>query len=104
MQRGVEGPRSRRRRARGQALARPGLKEIMCALCGAFGIADHWTDDAGEQSLGAVRQRRVAVANRFLAPYGLTLAGWADRFTLTSRTGGSLGIDNFGALWPGAEK
>jgi len=76
----------------------------MCALCGAFGIADHWTDDAGEQSLGAVRQRRVAVANRFLAPYGLTLAGWADRFTLTSRTGGSLVIDNFGALWSAAEK
>jgi hypothetical protein len=76
----------------------------MCGLCGAFGIADHWTDDAGEQSIGAARQRRVAVANRVLAPYGLALAEWADRFTLTSRTGGSLVIDNFGALWPAAEK
>ncbi len=76
----------------------------MCGLCGAFGIADHWTDDAGEQFMGAARQRRVAAANRFLAPYGLALAGWADRFTLTSRTGGALVIDNFGALWPAAEK
>src|ERR1700674_4995714 len=76
----------------------------MCALFGAFGIADHWTDDAGVQSIGAARQRRAAAANRFLAPYGLALAEWADRFTLTSRTGGSLVIDNFGALWPAAEK
>ena len=54
--------------------------------------------------MGAARQRRIVVANRFLAPYGLALAGWADRFTLTSRTGGSLVIDSFGGLWPAAEK
>src|ERR1700736_4729637 len=76
----------------------------MCALCGAFGIADHWTDAACAQPLGPPRQRRVAVANRLRAADGLMLAGWADRFTLTSRTGGSLVIDNFGALWPAAEK
>jgi len=75
----------------------------MCALCGAFGISEHWSDDAGERSMGAARQHRIAVANRFLAPQGLTLAGWADRFTLTSRTGGSLVVDNLGALWPAAE-
>jgi hypothetical protein len=76
----------------------------MCALCGAFGIVEHWSDDTGERSLGAARQHRAAVANRFLAPYGLALAGWANRFTLLSRTGGSVVIDNFGALWPAAEK
>jgi hypothetical protein len=76
----------------------------MCALCGAFGITEHWSDDAGERSMGAARQHRIAAASRFLGPYGLALAGWADRFTLSSRTGGSVVIDNFGALWPAAEK
>jgi len=76
----------------------------MCALCGAFGIAEHWTDETGGRPTAAARQHRVAVANRFLAPYGLTLAEWADRFTLTSNTGGSLVVDNFGGLWPAAEK
>jgi len=76
----------------------------MCALCGAFGIAEHWTDDAGGPAMGARRQHRVAIANRFLALYGLTLSEWADRFTLTNRTGGTLVIDNFGTLWAAAEK
>jgi hypothetical protein len=76
----------------------------MCALCGAFGIAEHWSDETGGRPTAAASQHRVAVANRFLAPYGLTLAEWADRFTLTSNTGGSLVVDNFGALWPAAEK
>ena len=76
----------------------------MCALCGAFGIAEHWTDETGGRPAAAARQHRVAVANRFLAPYGLSLAEWADRFTLSSRTGGSLVIDNFGGLWLAAEK
>jgi hypothetical protein len=76
----------------------------MCALCGAFGIAEHWTDETGGRPTAAARQHRVAVANRFLAPYGLTLAEWADRFTLTSNTGGSLVVDNFGGLWRAAEK
>jgi hypothetical protein len=76
----------------------------MCALCGAFGIAEHWTDDAGARPAAATRQHRAAIANQFLSLYGLTLAEWADRFTLTSRTGGALVVDNFGALWPAAEK
>jgi hypothetical protein len=76
----------------------------MCALCGAFGIAEHWTDDTSGRLTAAARQHRVAVANRFLAPYGLTLAEWADRFTLTSNTGGAVVVDNLGGLWPAAEK
>jgi hypothetical protein len=76
----------------------------MCALCGAFGIAEHWTDDAGDVSVGAARQHRVAVANRFLSPFGLALSEWADRYTMTSRTGGMAVLDSFGALWPTAEK
>jgi hypothetical protein len=76
----------------------------MCALCGAFGIAEHWTDDTGDAPAGAARQHRVAVANRVLAPFGLALSPWADRYTLSSRTGGMTVIDSFGGLWPAAEK
>ena len=79
----------------------------MCALCGAFGVAEHWTDrPEGEISppAQAERRRRAAAANEFLAPYGLKLAEWGGRFTLQSRTGKTAVIDNFGALWPEAEK
>jgi hypothetical protein len=73
----------------------------MCGLCGAFGVAEHWTDGSASR---AEAQRRVLVGNRFLAPYGLRLAEWSGRFTLSARTGGSAVVDNFGALWPAAER
>ena len=76
----------------------------MCALCGAFGVAEHWSDAPTDAGAGAERQHRVAVANRALALYGLTLADWAGRYVLTSRTGASAVVDNFGALWPEAER
>lgn len=76
----------------------------MCALCGAFGVAEHWSDGAAQAFTGAERQHRVAVANRCLGPYGLTLSDWAGRYTLTARTGASTVVDNFGALWTEAER
>lgn len=78
----------------------------MCAFCGALGIAEHWTDEPGEAPApaAAARHYRVAVANRLLAGFGLTLSSWADRYTLTSRTGGMAVVDSFGGLWPAAEK
>jgi hypothetical protein len=76
----------------------------MCALCGAFGVAEHWSDGTARAARGAERQHRLAVANRCLVPFGLRLADWAGRYTLTSRTGGSAVVDNFGALWPAAER
>lgn len=76
----------------------------MCALCGAFGVAEHWSDGAAQAFTRAERQHRVAVANRCLGPYGLTLSDWAGRYILTGRTGASSIVDNFGALWPEAER
>jgi hypothetical protein len=77
----------------------------MCALCGAFGVAEHWADGGGESALSpfAARRGRADVANRVLSLYGLKLAVWGSRFTLTSRTGKTAVVDNFGTLWPLAE-
>jgi hypothetical protein len=74
----------------------------MCGLCGVFGVAEHWSD--GSTGSRADRQHRVAVGNRFVALFGLQLAEWSGRFTLTSQTGGSAVVDHFGSLWPEAER
>jgi hypothetical protein len=74
----------------------------MCGLCGVFGVAEHWTDGSGDSQ--AERQHRVAAGNDVLAVFGLRLAEWQDRYTLTGSTGGSAVVDNFGNLWPAAER
>ena len=78
----------------------------MCGLCGMFGVAEHWTDQAGDEAgrRAADRQHRVRVANLVLEPFGLRCADWQNRLTLTSRTGRSVVVDHLGALWPAAEK
>ena len=80
----------------------------MCALCGAFGVGEHWTDGAGGEAGRATpfaeRRARAAAANRVLGLYGLKLAEWGGRFTLASRTGKVAVVDHFGVLWPEAER
>lgn len=78
---------------------------MMCGFCGAFGAEDHWTGDPGtpDATPAAERQRRAAAANRVLGRYGLRLAPWGSRYTLSSRTGRSQLVDHYGALWPAAE-
>jgi hypothetical protein len=79
----------------------------MCALCGAFGVAEHWTDRPGEETSvppPAERRLRAAAANEILGLYGLKLSEWGGRFTLQSRTGKTAVVDNLGALWPEAER
>ena len=74
----------------------------MCGLCGIFGVSEHWTDSAEPSK--AERLHRVRIANEALAPFGLKVADWMNRLTLSSHTGKSAVIDNFGALWPMAER
>lgn len=79
----------------------------MCALCGAFGVADHWTDSpvtAAETTGRSERQWRAGVANRVLQLFGLKLGEWSGRFILSSRTGKQALVDHFGVLWPEAER
>jgi hypothetical protein len=74
----------------------------MCGLCGVFGVAEHWAD--GSAGSYAEKQHRVAVGNELLGAFGLRLAEWSGRYTLTGPTGGSAVVDNFGSLWPAAER
>jgi hypothetical protein len=74
----------------------------MCGLCGVFGVAEHWTD--GSAGSRADSQHRVAVGNDVVGVFGLRLAEWSGRYTLTGPTGGSAVVDNFGDLWPVAER
>jgi hypothetical protein len=74
----------------------------LCGLCGAFGVASHWTDGQGGGQ--AARRHRARVANAVLGLYGLTLRDWANRFTLQSRTGKTAIVDHLGAVWPTAER
>lgn len=87
----------------------------MCGLCGVLAPREHWTE-AGQDGEG-LQERRVAgtrrrerahqvrVANRVLAHYGLTLADWqGSSYVLSNRTGASVVIGHFGALWPSAER
>jgi hypothetical protein len=79
----------------------------MCALCGAFGTAEHWTDrpGAGDGPPPIVeRLKKADAANALLSIYGLKLSEWGGRYMLTSRTGKTAAVDHFGALWPAAEK
>ena len=78
----------------------------MCGLCGMFGVAEHWTEQSGaeNQQRRVDRQHRVRIANAVLELFGLRCADWQNRFTLASRTGRSMVVDNLGALWPAAEK
>jgi len=74
----------------------------MCGLCGVFGVSEHWTDASNNSR--AEGQHRVAVGNDILGVFGLKLAEWSGRYTLTGPTGGSAVVDNFGNLWPAAER
>jgi len=80
----------------------------MCGLCGAFGVADHWTGGgalmAGGRTPAAERQARARAANRILKPYGLALDEWAGRYTLKARNGKTAIVDHLGAIWPEAER
>lgn len=80
----------------------------MCALCGAFGVAEHWTDrlegDAAPLAPEVERQKKAAAANDLLALFDLKLATWGGRYTLSSRTGKVAVVEHFGVLWPAAER
>jgi hypothetical protein len=68
----------------------------MCALCGVL-LDDHWAEqDGGRRG----RAFRVALVDRVLGHYGLSLDDWAGRvYVLRDRKGRSVVVDNLGTLW-----
>jgi hypothetical protein len=82
----------------------------MGGLCGILGDATHWADGIprpGAPPASAVawqrrqdRRARVALANRVLRHYGLSMTDWQGRqFVLRSGTGASLIVTGLGDLW-----
>ena len=78
----------------------------MCGQCGKLGRGEHWTDRPGDGSnRRRERLKQVALLNRVLGAYGLTLSDWQGRsFLLGSRTGRTEVVDNLAALWPMAAR
>ncbi len=87
----------------------------MCSLCGILGGNEHWADavarpgvytrTADRTDRRRERARRVSIANRVLAAFGMTLSDWQGAsYLLSTRTGKTEIIDDLGHLWPAAER
>lgn len=73
----------------------------MCSLCNVLGN-EHWAElDGGRRS----RVFRVALLNRVLGHYGLSLGDWSGRiYVLRDRKGRSAVVNDLGSLWVEAER
>lgn len=88
----------------------------VCVLCGEMIMTVHWTDQpvhdmnyrsrtrivAGERQRERMRLRlrRVAIANKILGYYGLTLKEWnGSRYMLCDKKGTSKVIYDLGGMW-----
>lgn len=72
----------------------------MCALCGALGN-EHWADIGGDRRSRVVR---VALLDRVLAPFGLTVREWAGQLVLADRKGRAEVVEDLAGLWVVAER
>jgi hypothetical protein len=73
----------------------------MCSLCGVL-LSDHWAESEGGRR---ARLFRVALLNRVLVHFGLSLGDWSGRvYVLRDRTGRAVVVDNLGAVWAQAER
>lgn len=84
----------------------------MCGLCGVLGVQDHWSDTLGTQSetndLRIKRRRekarRIQLANRFLAFYGVKLTDWpGGGYKLSTATGRTVLLPHLAAFCPQVE-
>lgn len=87
----------------------------MCSLCGVLGAGEHWTDAAGGRGVFAgrdgqithrqERQRRVALANRVLAHYRLSLGDFSgQQYVLRTPTGRAAMVPDLVGMWGAAEQ
>jgi hypothetical protein len=86
----------------------------MCGLCGVLGAEGHWTDaSARPETFGDARMRtrrqerfeRIALANRILRHYRLTLGDFQGQsYVLRSATGRQELVPNLAGMWSAAEK
>lgn len=92
----------------------------MCVLCGEMIMNVHWTDrplhdteyrvkrrivaGEGQRDRRRMRIRRVAVANKILDFYGLTLKDWqGSKYVLSDKKGSTKVVNDLGDMWRTAE-
>jgi len=93
----------------------------MCVLCGELIMNVHWTDQPlhdteyrrktrivageGQRQRRRLRIKRVAVANKILAFYGLKLADWnGSKYILSDKKGVTNVVNSLGDMWQTASK
>ena len=93
----------------------------VCVLCGEMIMTVHWTDQpvhdknyrsrtrivAGERQRERMRLRllMVAIANKILGYYGLTVKEWnGSRYMLYDKKGASKVIYDLGSMWKAASE
>lgn len=74
---------------------------LMCALCGVI-LNQHWAEQDGGRR---ARAFRVALLDRVLGHFGLSLHDWAGGvYVLRDRKGASAVVQDIGAVWSEAER
>ena len=78
----------------------------MCALCGMFGGAGHWTDRPGAEPAGRAveRRRQAAIVDLVLQPLGMRCSERDGRLVVTGPSGQTKVVDHLGGLWPAADR
>jgi hypothetical protein len=80
----------------------------MCGMCGLLGGSNHWSNTIPPVKGANARSQRlihVALANRVLAAYRLRLDDFhGQSFVLSSPTGASELVGDFGQVWRVAEQ
>jgi hypothetical protein len=86
----------------------------MCALCGALGSGEYWTDAAGRPEFEAAgrkltrrheRSQRVALVDEVLKPYGLSIRDWGgNSYVLRSACGAARNVYNLAGVWSVADE
>ena len=80
----------------------------MCANCGFPAAQGHWTDAGAGSAFDRIRGRlqRARILAPVLVSYGLTVHddGSGYGFTLASRTGHQVIVNNLSELWEAAER
>ncbi len=74
---------------------------LMCALCGVI-LNEHWAEQDGGRR---ARAMRVALLDRVLGHFGLSLQDWAGGvYVLRDRKGAAAVVQDIGAVWSEAER
>lgn len=83
----------------------------MCALCGVFGVDDHWSfiktslPEADPVKRRKQRMMLVHTVNRFLKNRNLVLSDWQGvSYLLSSATGKSVVVNNVSEIWLAMDK